>query len=97
VTSPTHRPITPAFVQNIYNVNGDYGRASDDRKLILTVDGVWELPWFRDQQGLKGHLIGGWEISAIYAANAGLPLTVSASGGSSLQNASWTGVNASCE
>jgi hypothetical protein len=75
------------FIQNIYNVNGDYGRASDDRKLILTVDGVWELPWFRDQQGLKGRLIGGWEISAIYAANAGLPLTVSASGGVALQNA----------
>jgi hypothetical protein len=74
------------FIQNIYNVNGDYGRASDDRKLILTLDGVWELPWFRDQQGLKGRLIGGWEISAIYAANAGLPLTVSASGGSSIHN-----------
>jgi len=74
------------FIQNIYNVNGDYGRASDDRKLILTLDGVWELPWYREQHGLKGHMIGGWEISAIYAANAGLPLTVSASGGSAIHN-----------
>jgi len=69
------------FIQNIYNVNGDYGRASDDRKLILNLDGVYELPWYRDQQGLKGHLLGGWVVSAIYAANSGLPLTVSASGG----------------
>lgn len=74
------------FIQNIYNINADYGRASDDRKLILTLDGVWEMPWYREQHGFAGHLIGGWEISAIYAANAGLPLTVSASGGVALQN-----------
>ena len=75
------------FIQNIYNINGDYGRASDDRKLILTVDGVFELPWYREQHGLVGRLIGGWEISAIYSAASGLPLTVSASGGVSIQNA----------
>jgi hypothetical protein len=37
------------------------------------------LPWFRDQRGVKGRLIGGWEVSGIYAADSGLPLTVSAS------------------
>jgi hypothetical protein len=74
------------FIQNVYNINGDYGRASDDRKLVMTVDGVFELPWYREQHGLKGRLLGGWEVSAIYAANSGLPLTVSASGGVSIQN-----------
>ncbi|MEI9981153.1 MAG: TonB-dependent receptor [Edaphobacter sp.] len=71
-------------IQNIYNINGDYGRAAVDRTNILNMDGVFELPWYRDQKGLKGHLIGGWEISAIYAINSGLPLTVSASGGSTV-------------
>jgi len=74
------------FIQNIYNVNADYGRASDDRKLLLTLDGVYELPWFRDQKDLKGRLIGGWEISGIYTAVSGLPITVGASGGSSIVN-----------
>jgi len=74
------------FIQNIYNINADYGRASDDRKLVMTIDGVFELPWYREQHGLVGRLIGGWELSAIYAANSGLPLTVSASGGVSVQN-----------
>jgi hypothetical protein len=74
------------FIQNIYNINADYGRATVDRKLVMTIDGVFELPWYRDQRGLKGRLLGGWEISAIYAANSGLPLTVSASGGVSIQN-----------
>jgi len=74
------------FIQNVYNINGDYGRASDDRKLVMTVDGVFELPWYREQHGLVGRLVGGWELSAIYAANSGLPLTVSASGGVSVQS-----------
>jgi hypothetical protein len=72
------------FVQNIYNINGDYGRAAVDRTNILNMDGVFELPWYRDQKGLEGRLIGGWEISGIYAINSGLPLTVSASGGSQI-------------
>jgi hypothetical protein len=70
------------FIQNIYNINGDYGRAAVDRTNILNMDGVFEVPWFRDQKDLKGRLIGGWEVSAIYSINSGLPLTVSASGGS---------------
>lgn len=78
------------FIQNIYNINADYGRATDDRKLVMTIDGVFELPWYREQRGLKGRLLGGWEISAIYAANSGLPLTVSASGGSSISNSNGT-------
>ena len=81
------------FIQNIYNINGDYGRAAVDRKLLLNLDGVLEEPWFRDQRGLKGRLLGGWEISGIYSAQSGLPLTVSASGGSLVQYNLPTGVN----
>lgn len=69
------------YVQNYYNIDGDYGRAPDDRKQVLTFDGVLEEPWFRNQQDLAGRVLGGWELSAIYSVNSGLPLTVSASGG----------------
>jgi Carboxypeptidase regulatory-like domain/TonB-dependent Receptor Plug Domain len=71
-------------IQNTYNINGDYGRAAVDRTNILNMDGVFEVPWYRDQKSLKGRLIGGWEVSAIYAINSGLPLTVSGSGGSQI-------------
>ncbi len=67
------------FIQNIYNINGDYGRAAVDRTNVLNIDGVFEEPFFRDQKALKGRLLGGWELSAIYAVNSGLPLTPSAS------------------
>ncbi|MGA9672642.1 MAG: carboxypeptidase regulatory-like domain-containing protein [Terracidiphilus sp.] len=67
------------FIQNIYNINGDYGRAAVDRTQVFNMDGVLEEPFFRDQKDLKGRLLGGWELSAIYSANSGLPLTASAS------------------
>jgi hypothetical protein len=67
--------------QNTYNINADYGRAAVDRTNILTLDGVYELPWYREQKNLTGRLIGGWEVSVIYAINSGLPLTASASTG----------------
>lgn len=50
-----------------------------DRTNVLTMDGVYELPWYREQKGLTGRLIGGWELSLIYSINSGLPLTISAS------------------
>jgi Carboxypeptidase regulatory-like domain/TonB-dependent Receptor Plug Domain len=70
--------------QNIYNLAAEYGRASFDRTNIITIDGVWELPWYRDQKGVVGHIVGGWELSGIYAINSGLPLTVTMSGGGTL-------------
>lgn len=81
--------------QNLYNINGDYGRASIDRTNILTVDGVWELPWYREQKGLVGRVAGGWELSGIYALNSGLPLTVtmSASATGVINYSSGTGTN----
>ncbi len=65
--------------QNIYNVNGDYGRATDDRTNVLAIDYIFELPWFKSQKGLVGHLVGGWETTGIFALNSGLPLTVTES------------------
>ncbi len=67
--------------QNVYNINGDYGRAVYDRTNILTFDSVYELPWYREQNGLVGHLVGGWELSGLYTINSGLPLTVTLSSG----------------
>lgn len=71
------------FIQNIYNPNADYGRAALDRKLILALDGIWEVPWYRDQKGFKGRLIGGWMVSGIYSAVTGQGLTATASPSSS--------------
>jgi hypothetical protein len=78
--------------QNTYNLNADYGPSIYNRNDILSVDGVWDLPWYREQQGLAGHILGGWEISGLYVVNSGLPLTVSYSGSGTVNYQGLTSV-----
>ncbi len=81
--------------QNVYNINGDYGRAVYDRTNILTFDGVYELPFYREQKGLVDRLVGGWQLSGLYTVDSGLPLTVSMSGGGTIcYTCVTTGINA---
>jgi hypothetical protein len=67
--------------QNTYNIRAEYGPTAYNRNDVLTIDGVWELPWYRDQEGIVGKIVGGWEFSGIFAVNSGLPLTASMSAG----------------
>jgi len=61
--------------QNTYNLAAEYGPSSYNRNDILSIDGVWELPWMKDQQSIVGKIVGGWEMSGLYIVNSGLPLT----------------------
>jgi hypothetical protein len=70
--------------QNTYDLASEYGRSQMDRKHIFTSDFVWELPWYKQQKGLIGRTLGGWEASGIVAASSGLPFTASMSGGGTL-------------
>ena len=69
--------------QNIYNLAAEYGPSVYNRNQILTVDAVWELPWMKEQKDLMGRIVGGWELSGIYAADSGLPLTATMSASAS--------------
>lgn len=66
-------------VQNIYNINGEYGLAQYDRRNMLNADFVYQLPFYRSQAGLIGHTLGGWQLAGVVYANSGLPLTVTTS------------------
>jgi len=35
---------------------------------------VYQSPFFRSQQGVVGHILGGWNFSPIFTAGSGLPL-----------------------
>ncbi len=76
-TAQTDRSSSP---QNQYNLKGEYGASQLDRRHIFNLNWVYELPWMRDQQGVVGHLLGGWQTSGIIYAYTGLPLTVTTSG-----------------
>lgn len=61
--------------QNPYDIRSEYGRAALDRRHILTVNYVYELPFYRSQQGFVGKLLGGFQTSSIITYNTGLPFT----------------------
>jgi hypothetical protein len=65
--------------QNTYDIQSEYGSGQFDRRHIFNADFVYELPWYLNQEGVVGHLVGGWEFSGIVYFYSGLPLTVTAS------------------
>lgn len=62
--------------QNTYDLRAEYGSSQLDRRHVFTADYVYDLPFFRAQEGVVGHVLGGWEASGIVSYFSGLPLTV---------------------
>jgi hypothetical protein len=56
-----------------YNLNAMYGPQAFDRKFVNTLFLVYQPPWYRNQQGLVGHLLGGWTFSPIFTTGSGAP------------------------
>ena len=65
-----------AVAQDPYDRRSERGRSSYDRPLRLSVNTVYELPFFREQQGFVGHLLGGWQMNASLAFQSGAPFSV---------------------
>ena len=61
--------------QNSYNIKGDYGRATLDRRHVLTLSYIYELPFYRGQHDFAGKLLGGWQVSGLALYRSGIPFT----------------------
>jgi hypothetical protein len=51
--------------QNSNNLGNEYARANLDRRHVLSINYIYELPYFTEQNGAKGKFLGGWQISGI--------------------------------
>lgn len=65
--------------QDSYDIKSEYGLAALDRRHILTGNYVYELPFYRGDRGIKGMLLGGWQVSGIATYQTGLPFTATTS------------------
>ena len=65
--------------QNSYNNHGDYGRATLDRRHVLTISYIYELPFYRGQHDFAGKLLGGWQVSGLALYRSGIPFTATTS------------------
>ena len=57
-----------------YNRYYDYGPTGLDRRQILVLNYIYDLPIFRSQKGVAGSILGGWEFAGITLMETGLPL-----------------------
>ncbi len=87
--SPADRSGAP---QDRTNLKAEYGRSVSDRTTYATIDFVYDLPFFKDQHGFTGRVLGGWEVSGIVALNSGLPATVSATYGNTINGVAFNDV-----
>ncbi|MGB7266883.1 MAG: TonB-dependent receptor [Terracidiphilus sp.] len=55
--------------QDTYNLNADYGVQQKDNMFVAQA--VYNLPFYREQHGIVGHLLGGYELSGILNLSAG--------------------------
>jgi hypothetical protein len=53
----------------------DYGDSIFDVRNRFTVSASYLAPWFANQQGLVGHLLGGWQANTIVQVHGGFPWT----------------------
>jgi hypothetical protein len=65
-----------AVAQDSFDIENDKGRSSYDRPHRLTGNFVYELPWLRDQRGIVGKALGGWQVSSFFTFQSGAPFTV---------------------
>ena len=69
---------TVAFAQNPFNnTSGEYSFSGLDYPHQWSILFTEQLPFFRDQHGLFGHLLGGWSISGDYLIASGQRYTPS--------------------
>ena len=67
----TNYQIFSTSPQNTHNIAAEYGPAPFNKKHIFSANFVYVLPFFREQHGLTGRVLGGWETSGIVSYTSG--------------------------
>ena len=62
--------------QDAANLDADYAIAGYDVPHKLALAGVWEMPFFKNDTGLKKTLLGGWQLAGSAILQAGNPINV---------------------
>jgi hypothetical protein len=63
-------PATP------FNYKLDKARSGFDVPQRLVINYVYQLPFYKQQKGLLGRALGGWEIAGVTTESSGIPYTV---------------------
>lgn len=65
------------FAQHPFNItDAERGYSSFDRRHVMTLNGIWDIPVFREQNGFLGKALGGWQINGVYMLASGQRFSV---------------------
>jgi carboxypeptidase family protein/TonB-dependent receptor-like protein len=76
--------------QNPFNYNADRGLSALHRPHIFSFNAIYDVPAFKSQQGVVGHVLGGWQVNAVHVYNTGRLYSPS-----QLDNINFIGLNGS--
>ncbi|HZT28926.1 MAG TPA: carboxypeptidase regulatory-like domain-containing protein [Bryobacteraceae bacterium] len=60
-------------LSNPFDARAEKGLAETDQRHRATASFLWELPFFRAQRGVTGHLLGGWQANGVLTLETGMP------------------------
>jgi outer membrane receptor protein involved in Fe transport len=63
--------------QNPFDRDLDRSFSGFDRRHVFAINWVWDMPFYKDQKGIVGHVLGGWQLNGIYRVGSGLRFTPS--------------------
>ena len=58
--------------QNTYDLRAEYARANLDRRHVLSINYIYELPFFQKEHNFQAKALGGWQFSGIVYYYTGL-------------------------
>ena len=67
-TNPYDRGLS---AYNTYDLKGSYGASVLNTPQMFVMSYVYDLPYYKNQRGLAGHMLGGWEVSGIVTVQSG--------------------------
>jgi outer membrane receptor protein involved in Fe transport len=72
--------ITSPNAQNPFCVNRcERATSAVDRPHAFSANFIWDIPYMKEQRGVVGHLLGGWQINGTYFLTSGATFTPSQS------------------
>ncbi|MEP7340255.1 MAG: TonB-dependent receptor, partial [Acidobacteriota bacterium] len=63
-------------IPDAYNASNLWAPADYDRRHVMVINAIYELPFFKDRAKLSGKLLGGWTITAVSQMQTGTPGSV---------------------
>ncbi|HLH09180.1 MAG TPA: Plug domain-containing protein, partial [Terriglobales bacterium] len=61
---------------NSYNPQANWASSNFDQRHVLTTSWVYDLPFFKNGNGLEKVVVGGWQYSGIFTFQTGTPFSV---------------------